>query len=202
MFTQQPLHDHADTTPQTQKQAYASFDASPEKTAQKRRLDMMNSTVQRQSNEEEEPKQLVQKKAAIMQKASDEEEETQQHKPIQAKKNQTGMPDQLKTGIEDLSGLSLDPVRVHYNSSAPAQLNALAYAQGHDIHVGPGQEQHLPHEAWHVVQQMQGRVQPTTQSSEGVSINDNPNLEQEADHMGQKAMQLKITTENSPHEST
>jgi hypothetical protein len=27
----------------------------------------------------------------------------------------------------------------------------------------PGQEQHLPHEAWHVVQQKQGRVKPTGQ---------------------------------------
>jgi len=45
----------------------------------------------------------------------------------------------------------------------PAQLNALAYAQGSDIHVAPGQEKHLPHEAWHVVQQSKGRVKPTMQ---------------------------------------
>jgi hypothetical protein len=71
--------------------------------------------------------------------------------------NNTGLPDQLKSGIESLSGLSMDHVRVHYISSQPAQLNALAYAQGSDIHVAPGQERHLPHEAWHVVQQAQGR---------------------------------------------
>ncbi|MEM7041075.1 MAG: DUF4157 domain-containing protein [Bacteroidota bacterium] len=35
---------------------------------------------------------------------------------------------------------------------------AHAYDQGTDIHIGPGQEKHLPHEAWHVVQQKQGRV--------------------------------------------
>ncbi|MFN7896939.1 MAG: DUF4157 domain-containing protein, partial [Cyanobacteriota bacterium] len=63
--------------------------------------------------------------------------------------NNTGLPDQLKSGIESLSGLSMDHVRVHYNSSQPAQLNALAYAQGSDIHLAPGQERHLPHEAWH-----------------------------------------------------
>ena len=72
--------------------------------------------------------------------------------------NRTGMPDQLKAGIESLSGLSMDHVRVHYNSAQPASLKALAYAQGSDIHLGPGQEKHLPHEAWHVVQQAQGRV--------------------------------------------
>jgi hypothetical protein len=54
--------------------------------------------------------------------------------------NNTGLPDQLKSGIESLSGLSMDHVRVHYNSSHPAQLNALAYAQGSDIHLAPGQE--------------------------------------------------------------
>lgn len=88
-----------------------------------------------------------------------------------AKPNNTGLPDNLKTGIESLSGMSMDNVRVHYNSSQPAQLNALAYAQGTDIHVAPGQEQHLPHEAWHVVQQAQGRVQPTMQMKDGVPVN-------------------------------
>lgn len=103
-------------------------------------------------------------------------------------KNETGLPDNLKSGIENTSGVSLEEVRVHYNSSAPADLNALAYAQGTDIHVAPGQEQHLPHEAWHVVQQMQGRVSPTMQMG-GVNINDNESLEKEADVMGNKALQ-------------
>jgi hypothetical protein len=79
-------------------------------------------------------------------------------------------------------------VKVHYNSSQPAQLNALAYAQGTDIHVAPGQEQHLPHEAWHVVQQAQGRVKPTMQMKDGVPVNDDVGLEREADVMGQKAL--------------
>ena len=102
--------------------------------------------------------------------------------------NNTGLPDQLKSGIESLSGLSLDHVRVHYNSSQPAQLNALAYAQGSDIHLAPGQERHLPHEAWHVVQQAQGRVQPTTQMKDDTPVNDDDALEREADIMGERAM--------------
>jgi hypothetical protein len=77
-------------------------------------------------------------------------------------------------------------VKVHYNSPKPAQLNALAYAQGTDIHVAPGQQKHLPHEAWHIAQQSQGRVKPTTQVK-GVAINDNSSLEREADVMGAKA---------------
>src|SRR6516164_4520701 len=79
----------------------------------------------------------------------------------QAAENPTGLPDQLKAGIESLSGISLDNVRVHRNSPKPAEVQALAYAQGTEIHLGPGQEKLLPHEAWHVVQQAQGRVQPT-----------------------------------------
>ncbi|MCT7984920.1 DUF4157 domain-containing protein [Laspinema sp. A4] len=110
--------------------------------------------------------------------------------PIQAKgdkpANQTGLPDNLKAEIENLSGYSLDDVRVHYNSPKPAQLQALAYTQGTEIHVAPGQEKHLPHEAWHVVQQKQGRVKPTIQMK-GTQINDDQGLEREADLMGQKA---------------
>jgi hypothetical protein len=104
--------------------------------------------------------------------------------------NNTGLPDQLKSGLESLSGLSMDHVRVHYNSAQPAQLNALAYAQGSDIHLAPGQEQHLPHEAWHVVQQRQGRVQATMQMA-GVGVNDDARLEAEADTMGAQADKLQ-----------
>ena len=102
--------------------------------------------------------------------------------------NNTGMPDNLKSGIESLSGFSMDDVRVHYNSSKPATVQALAYTQGTDIHVAPGQEKHLPHEAWHVAQQMAGRVSPTTNIN-GMPVNDNAALEHEADVMGEKAVQ-------------
>jgi hypothetical protein len=69
-------------------------------------------------------------------------------------------------------------------------LNAHAYAQGSEIHVAPGQERHLPHEAWHVVQQAQGRVKPTMQMKAGVPVNDDAGLESEADVMGAKALGL------------
>jgi hypothetical protein len=109
--------------------------------------------------------------------------------PVQKKTNNTGLPDNLKSGIENLSGHSMDDVKVHFNSSQPAQLNAHAYAQGVNIHISPGQEKHLPHEAWHVVQQKQGRVKPTVQLKDKVNINDDKNLEKEADTMGTLAMQ-------------
>ena len=97
------------------------------------------------------------------------------------------LPNRLKTGVEALSGISLDSVRVHYNSPEPARVEALAYTLGTDIHIAPGQEQHLAHEAWHVVQQQQGRVRPTMQLA-GTAINDDSSLEREADSMGVTAL--------------
>ena len=86
----------------------------------------------------------------------------------------------------------MDDVKVHYNSDKPAQLNAHAYAQGTDIHIASGQVKHLPHESWHVVQQKQGRVQPTMMMMKAkVPINDGQVLEKEADIMGTKALQMK-----------
>ena len=100
--------------------------------------------------------------------------------------NRTGLPDRLKQGIESLSGLTMDDVRVHRNSPGPSRVGALAYAQGTDIHLSPGEDRHLPHEAWHVVQQKQGRVRTTGWI--GTSpLNADPALEREATEMGQAA---------------
>lgn len=104
---------------------------------------------------------------------------------LQKKANNTGLPENVKNNTESISGISLDDVKVNYNSNKPAQLNAHAYAEGSNIHVAPGQEKHIGHEAWHVVQQKQGRVKPTTEVG-GVPINDNKSLESEADKMGEQ----------------
>ena len=122
-----------------------------------------------------------------LQEKADSSNKVKQLQSTESKMNSTGLPDNLKTGVENLSGYSLDDVKVHRNSDKPAQLQAHAYAQGTDIHLGPGQEKHLPHEAWHVVQQKQGRVKPTMQMKEKVNINDDSVLEKEADVMGEKA---------------
>jgi hypothetical protein len=142
-------------------------------------------TAQRVEEEE-----LLQGKFETTQRAEDEELLQGKFEPAQRaeKPNSTGLPDNLKSGIENLSGMSMDHVKVHYNSEKPAQLQAHAYAQGSEIHVAPGQEQHLPHEAWHVVQQAQGRVRPTVQMKGGVQVNDNVGLEAEADVMGAEAL--------------
>lgn len=102
--------------------------------------------------------------------------------------NNTGMPEKLKSGIETLSGFSMDDVKVHYNSDKPGKMQAHAFAQGTDIHLASGQEKHLPHEAWHLVQQKQGRVKTTMQMKGNVNVNDDAGLEKEADVMGVKAL--------------
>ena len=111
--------------------------------------------------------------------------------PVQRKGNKTGLPDNLKSGLETMSGMSMNDVKVHYNSPKPAQLQAHAYTQGSNIHVAPQQEKHVAHEAWHVVQQKQGRVAPTGKVG-GMPLNDSPSLEREADVMGAKANSMPI----------
>lgn len=130
-----------------------------------------------------------------LQRIADESPRTAQMKRLATMTGARGdLPGQLRSGIESLSGMDLSDVRVHRQSDKPAQLNALAYAQGSDIYLGPGQEQHLPHEAWHVVQQRQGRVAETVQVA-GVGVNDDPGLEQEADRMGAQAVHADVPAE-------
>lgn len=147
--------------------------------------------AQREALDEEEPTQTKSKDTAQLEGMEEDEE------PAQRKANDTGLPDNLKSGVENLSGHSMDDVKVHYNSAKPAELQAHAYAQGSDIHVAPGQEKHLPHEAWHVAQQKQGRVKPTRQLKGTTPINDDDGLENEADVMGAKAAQMQPEEEKT-----
>ncbi|MCD8184817.1 MAG: DUF4157 domain-containing protein [Bacteroides sp.] len=115
--------------------------------------------------------------------------------PVQAKsENQTGIPDNVRQRMEDSFGTDFSSVRVHPESSKAPEVGALAYTQGTDIHFAPGQfkpdtstgQQLLGHELAHVIQQAEGRVQPTTEIG-GMAVNDNEGLEHEADVLGAKA---------------
>ncbi len=112
---------------------------------------------------------------------------------IQREENKTGIVDGLKSRMETLHNADFSSVRVHQNSSKAASVGARAYTQGSDIHFAPGQfssamtgPKLLSHELTHVVQQREGRVQPTT-TVNGMAVNDNPGLEKEADNMAGKA---------------
>ena len=148
-------------------------------------------------------KASAQRKAS--EKAVDSLQTEQSTQPIQKsagpephrKVNNTGLPDHLKSGIERLSGCSMEDVKVHYSSDKPVQLNAHAYAQGTDIHLASGQEKQLPHETWHVVQQTQGRVTPTLPMKGDTPVNDEAGLEKEADVMGNMAAQMRAGSSES-----
>jgi hypothetical protein len=109
--------------------------------------------------------------------------------------NLTGIPDDMKTNFEHRSGFSFNDVRVFYNSDDPARIGALAYTQGNQVHIGPGQEKYLPHELGHVVQQKQGIVRPTHHVN-GLAINNDTVLEKKADLMDDKKSVIKIDDQN------
>ena len=112
-----------------------------------------------------------------------------------SKGNMTGIPTSMKNYYETASGLSFDDVRIHYNSGRPAQLWALAYTQGNHVYIGPGQEQHLPHELGHVIQQKTGRV-PVTGYINGLPLNDSPALEQQADAISSMTTAIPSTNQS------
>jgi hypothetical protein len=100
----------------------------------------------------------------------------------------------LQTKMQNSFGTSFQDVNIHQNDGSASQMGALAYTQGNNVHFAPGQfnpntqggQELLGHELTHVVQQREGRVQPTKQGK-GKAVNDNPSLESEADNMGKKA---------------
>jgi BMFP domain-containing protein YqiC len=142
-------------------------------------LEISNSEVKKDSDGEKETSEI---------------ESNNQKIPLQMKKNDGNtatsnhdMPHDLRAGLENLSGVDLSNIKVHKNSDRPQQVGALAYTQGNDIYIAPGQERHLPHEGWHAIQQKQGRVEPTIQLKTGTPVNDDAGLEKEADVMGSRA---------------
>ncbi len=153
----------------------------------------MTGIVQRAEDEDD----LLQGKF-VVQRDEEEEDDLLQGKfeqPLQRKvENNTGIPDDVKQRMEDSFGTDFSSVRVHPDSAKAPEVGALAYTQGTDIHFAPGQfkpdtsagQQLLGHELTHVVQQAEGRVQPTTEIG-GIPVNDNEGLEHEADVLGAKA---------------
>lgn len=125
---------------------------------------------------QEEDEELLQGKFNVAQRQSD---------------NLTGMPDPVKQRMETSFGRDFSSVRVHENSSLATDLGALAFTQGKDISFAPGQFKPdtsaglklLGHELTHVEQQDNNRVSPNT-SINGMSVNDDPGLEHEADVKG------------------
>jgi hypothetical protein len=208
------MNTHADKTQKNKSQAVSALDSQmqsgdastfqfvdnrPEAIAQRKLQEIANNSpraIQMRAFQNMANSSPQVNQAAQLQSMAD-NSSSQQQQPIQKKENNTGLPDNLKTGMENLSGMSLDDVKVHHNSDKPAQLHAHAYAEGTDIHLASGQGKHLPHEAWHVVQQKQGRVKPTMQMKGKVNVNADRGLEKEADIMGAKALSISALNERN-----
>ncbi len=151
----------------------------------------MNGAIQRMA-EEEEP--LQGKMIRPIQKKSSRIQTIQRQSATAAK-----LPNLVQSKMEGAMGADFSGVNIHTESQNATNVGALAYAQGNDVHFAPGQydpqsssgQELIGHELAHVVQQREGRVQPTTQAK-GVPVNDDKGLEAEADDMGRKAAQMKV----------
>lgn len=105
-----------------------------------------------------------------------------------------------KPGMETLFQQDFSDVRLYAHSTKAAEIGANAFTQGTEIHFAPGQYnprssrgRHLiAHELTHVVQQSRNHISPNN-CYRGNPINDNPQLEREADRMGQKAARINIS---------
>lgn len=102
------------------------------------------------------------------------------NEPIRSSANHTNIPTPIRTDFEQRSGVSLAGVHVHFNSDKPAKIGSLAFAQGNEVYLGPGQDRLLNHELGHVVYQALYQV-PCTKVINGSRINDNYALEKDAD---------------------
>jgi hypothetical protein len=110
-------------------------DNSPAATAQRQRLKMIANSLQVTAQRERmNILQRVAEEEPVQAKFSSDSEHTQSQQAPRA--NNTGLPDNLKSLRVSLSGMSIGNVKVHYISSQPGQLQALAYPQGNYIHVG------------------------------------------------------------------
>lgn len=177
-----------------------------------------SAVAQRSESEEMEEEETLQGKfnGGVAQRS--ESEELEEEEPLQAKMQPRGaipsfgkvvtqakadasIPAGVRGKMESTMGADFSDVRVHQNSSQASAIGAQAFARGNDVHMAPGKfnpssqsgQELLGHELAHVVQQREGRVQPTIQAK-GVPVNDDAGLEKEADILGAKAARASEPT--------
>ncbi len=125
--------------------------------------------------------------------------------PFQLKSSsQSGMPSDTLSHMSSSFGKDFSDVNIHQGSQSAVDAGALAYTQGNNIHFAPGQydpssqsgQELLGHELTHVVQQREGRVQANNEVN-GMPLNDDKGLEQEADQIGAQVAQRQKISNNS-----
>ncbi len=103
------------------------------------------------------------------------------------------LPTTVQGKMERAFGVDFSAVRIHQDDRAQG-VGARAFAQGTNLHFAPGEysphtkrgQTVLGHELAHVSQQAAGRVRVPAQALGG-PIHDDPELEREADEMGERA---------------
>jgi hypothetical protein len=113
------------------------------------------------------------------------------------------LPAAVQNKMERAFGFDFCAVRIYQDDRA-ASAGALAFTQGTHLHFAPGQyapesragQAVLGHELAHVVQQAAGRVRTPAQALGG-AVNDDPELEREADQMGERAADSQPTNDAS-----
>lgn len=172
------------------------------------RLAQSMEPVQRQEDEDlmqgkfaaqrQEDEDLMQGKFAAQRQEDEDLMQGKFQQPVQRQpKGNSGVSDGVMSQMENAFQADFSDVKVHPNSSKAPDVGAVAYTQGSDIHFAPGQfkpdtsqgRQLLGHELTHVVQQREGKVQPTTEVN-GLPVNDDLSFEKEADDMGKKVNNL------------
>ena len=166
-------------------------------------LQMKQNPAQLESMPEEEELQMKQNPAQL--ESMPEEEELQMkhdNSSSQTHQNQTSetsqsLPSNVQGQMESNLQADFSSVKIKESEKA-TQAGALAYTQGDEITFAPGKfqphnqegQELLGHELTHVLQQRSMNI-PTTKQQKGLSINDDPALEQQADQMGKLAAQKK-----------
>ncbi len=121
--------------------------------------------------------------------------ETDQN-PIQQKKDDknSSIPKNVMNKMESSFNTDFTNVNIKKDSQQAIDIGALAFTQGNSVHFAPGQfkpetkkgQELIGHEFAHVVQQREGKVKANKQIGK-FPINDNKNLEKQADEQGKKA---------------
>lgn len=163
-----------------------------------------SSTPLQRAAEDEDELQMKADPSITIQRQGEEEEEMQMKAegapaarpdvPL-ASGGGSALPPAVRAQMENSFSHDFSGVRIHQGGEA-AQVGALAYTRGSDIHFQPGLydpssrggQELLGHELTHVVQQSAGRVAVPQQKTEGSApINADAGLEAEADAMGARA---------------
>lgn len=122
-------------------------------------------------------------------------EQTFEAEPTQMKTDSNAaLPNDVQAKMENSFDTDFSDVDIHTESQTAKNMGALAFTQGSNVHFAPGQfkpdtrqgQELIGHEFAHVVQQRQGRVEANTQVGK-FPVNNNTQLEAEADVLGQKA---------------